>query len=122
MAGGLVTLFIAFLIMLPRVFFVSPYPGDALLETISVALVGGLISWLVEIRDREKRLRQNAIARLEAVSAVSGVIIQSLELNQILDSALNKVVEVLGVERRGGIFLLDEEAGELFLAAHRGLP
>lgn len=121
-AGGLVTLFIAFLIMLPRVFLASPYPADALLETISVALVGGLISWLVEIRDREKRLRQNAIARLGAVSAVSSVIIQSLDLDQILDSVLDKVVEVLGVERRGGIFLVDEEAGELFLAIHRGLP
>jgi signal transduction histidine kinase len=121
-AGGLVTLFIAFLTMLPRVFLVSPYPADALVETISVVLVGGLISWLVAIRDREKKLRQDAIARLEAVGAVSGVIIQSLELDQILDSALDKVVEVLGVERRGGIFLVDEEAGELFLAAHRGLP
>jgi GAF domain-containing protein len=77
---------------------------------------------LVAIRDREKKLRQDAIARLEAVGAVSGVIIQSLELDQILDSALDKVVEVLGVERRGGIFLVNEEAGELFLAAHRGLP
>jgi len=122
MTGGLVTLFIALLFMLPRVFFASPYPADALLETISVALAGGLISWLVEIRDREKKLRENAIARLAAVSAVSDVIIQSLDLDQILDSALEKVVEVLGVERRGGIFLVDEEAGELFLAAHRGLP
>ncbi|GAF72837.1 unnamed protein product, partial [marine sediment metagenome] len=95
-AGGLVTLFISLLIMLPRIFFASPYLADALLETISVALVGGLISWLVEIRDREKRLRQNAIARLGAVNAVSGVLIQSLELDQILDSTLEKVVEVLG--------------------------
>jgi two-component system sensor histidine kinase DegS len=122
MAGGLVTLFISLLIMLPRIFFASPYPADALLETTSVALVGGLISWLVAIRDREKELRQDAIARLEAVGAVSGVIIQSLELDQILDSALDKVVEVLRVERRGGIFLVDEEARELILAAHQGLP
>jgi signal transduction histidine kinase len=121
-AGGLVTLSISLVIMLPRVFFASPYPADALVETISVVLVGGLLSWLVAIRDREKKLRQDAIARLEAVGAVSGVIIQSLELDQILDSALETVVEVLGVERRGGIFLADEEARELFLAAHRGLP
>jgi signal transduction histidine kinase len=122
MAGGLVTLFISLLIMLPRIFFASPYPADAFLETISIALVGGLISWLVAIRDKEKGLRQNAIERLEAVGAVSGVIIQSLELDQILDSALEKVVQVLGVERRGGIFLVDEETEELFLTAHRGLP
>jgi hypothetical protein len=53
-AGGLVTLFIAFLIMLPRILLVSPYPADSLVETISVVLVGGLISWLVAIRDRER--------------------------------------------------------------------
>ena len=120
--AGLVALFVSLVIMLPRVLFVSPNPADALLETISIALISGLICWLVWIRDREKALRQEAIARLEAVGAVSGVIIQSLELGQILDSTLDKVVEVLGVEGRGGIFLVDEQTGELFLAAHRGFP
>jgi two-component system sensor histidine kinase DegS len=120
--GGLATLFISFLLMLPRAVFVSPQPADALVETVSVGLVGCLMAWLVAIRNREKKLREAAIARLEAVGAISGVIIQSLELAQILESALNMVVQVLGVERRGGIFLVDEAAGELFLAAHMGLP
>lgn len=121
-AGGLITLLISLVAMLPRVLFASPYPADALLETVAVALVGGLICWLVTIRDREKRLRQDALGRLEAVGAVSDVVIQSLDLNQILDGALDKTVEVLGVERRGGIFLVNQEVGELFLAAHRDLP
>ncbi|MFN2183470.1 MAG: GAF domain-containing protein [Anaerolineae bacterium] len=120
--GGLITLLISLVAMLPRVFFASPYPADAFMETVAVALVGGLICWLVTIRDREKRLRQNAIGRLEAVGAVSDVVIQSLDLDQILDGALDKLVEILGVERRGGMFLVNQEAGELFLVAHRDLP
>lgn len=119
--GGLVSLIVSLMVMLPRVFLVSPTPADALVETISIGLVGGLICWLVAIRDSERRLRQDAHGRLEAVSAVSDVLIQSLQLDQILDGALEKLVEVLGVERRGGIFLVDEGVGELFLAAHQGL-
>jgi two-component system sensor histidine kinase DegS len=122
LVGGLVTLLVSLLIMLPRVFFASPQPVDALFETISVALVGGLICWLIAIQDREKKLHQDTMGRLTAVGAVSDVLIQSLNLDQILDGALEKMVEILGVERQGGIFLVDQEEGELVLAAHQGLP
>lgn len=120
--GGVLTLIISLMVMLPRIFLASPQPADALLETISVALVGGLICWLVAIRDREKKLRQDAMGRLVAVSAISDVIIQSLNLDQILDGALERLAEILGVERRGGVFLVDKEAGELYLTVHKGLP
>jgi len=119
--GGVVTLFIALLIMLPRVFLISPYPLDALMETIAVVLVGGLMSWMVETQEKERRLRQEAAARLEAASAISTIVTQSLELEQILNSALDKVMEILRLESRGGIFLMDEETDELHLAVHRGL-
>ena len=69
MAGGLVTLAVAVLIMLPRVFFISPYPVDAFVEMATVALVGGLISWMVETQEREKRLRQKAFAELRKCEA-----------------------------------------------------
>ena len=120
--GGLVTLLVSMLVLLPRVLFVSASPADAFLETAAVAVVGGLICWLATIRDREKRLHQDALGRLEAVGAVSDVVIQSLDLNQILNSALERMVEILGVEPRGGIFVVNQAAGELFLAAHRNLP
>lgn len=54
-AGGLITLFIAILIMLPRVFFISPHPIDALVETIGVAVVAYIIVWMIEIQGRERR-------------------------------------------------------------------
>jgi two-component system sensor histidine kinase DegS len=69
MAGGLVTSVVAILIMLPRVLFISPYPVDAFVETIAVALVGGLVSWMVETQEREKRLRQQAFAELRKSEA-----------------------------------------------------
>jgi PAS domain S-box-containing protein len=120
--GGVVTLSIALLIMLPRVFLISLYPVDAFMETVAVVLVGGLMSWMVETQEKERRLRQEAAARLEAASAISTIVTQSLELRQILNGALDKVMEILHLESRGGIFLMDEEMGELRLAVHRGLP
>jgi signal transduction histidine kinase len=69
MAGGLATLAIAVLIMLPRVLLISPSPIDALVETVAVALVGGLMTWMVETQEREKQLRQRALAELHKSEA-----------------------------------------------------
>jgi signal transduction histidine kinase len=119
-AGGLITLAIAVLIMLPRVFLISQYPADALVETLGVAIVGYLVIWMIEIQEREKRLRQKAVARLQAINAVSSIVTESLELEQILNGALDKVLEVMGLEA-GLIFFLDKGTQELILAAYRGV-
>ena len=121
LVGGLLTLLAASLIMLPRVLFVSPNPTDAFFEMVAVILVGALVSWLAEIQMREKKLRQRAITRLETVNAVSAIVSRSLELEQILNDALDKVLDVMGWEARAGIFLLDPETQDLRLKAHRGL-
>lgn len=121
LAGGLLTLSVATVIMLPRVLLVSPYPADALFEMIAVILVGALVSWLAEIQMREKQLRQRAMIRLETVNAISAIVSRSLELDQILNNALDKVLQLTGWEARAGIFLVDEEAQELRIRVHRGL-
>lgn len=121
LAGGLLTLFVAILIMLPRVLFVSAYPLDAFFEMIAVILVGGLVSWLAEIQKREKELRQRVISELEAVNAISAIVSQSLELEQILENALAKVMEVMDLEARAGVFLLNAKTQELHLRTHQGL-
>jgi two-component system sensor histidine kinase DegS len=69
MVGGLATVAAAVLLMLPRVLFISPHPVDAFVETVAVALVGGLMSWMVETQEREKDLRQNAFAKLRTSEA-----------------------------------------------------
>jgi signal transduction histidine kinase len=59
--------------------------------------------------------------RLEdAVSAIAVAISQPLELKEMLDIALRKVMELTGLEA-GGVFLIDEPAQELRLVAQHGV-
>ena len=118
--GGALTLVLAVLIMLPRAIWVSPSPADALVETVAAAVVGYLVIWMIEAQAREKALRQKAVSRLSAVNAVTTIVARSLELEQILKAALDKVLEVVGVEA-GLIFSLDRGSRELLLVAHRGV-
>ena len=121
-AGGLITLFIAVLIMLPRVFFISSRPIDALVETVGVSVVAYIVVWMIEIQEREKKLRQKAVEELATVNAIAVTVSQSLDLDEILDKALAKVLEVLSsLKAKGGIFLLDAEGQKLHLRAHYGL-
>ena len=119
--AGIVSLVLACLIMLPRVLFFSPHPADALIETTAVTLVGGLTIWLAWIKQNQEVLRQKAAARLEATNAVSAVLTGSLHMNRMLSEALDAVLAVTGLEA-GLIFVLDEKAEDLIVAAHRGLP
>jgi len=131
MAGGLVALLIALLIMLPRVFFVSPNPVDAFMETISVALVGGLICWLVEIRDRERRLRQqellrlqrrlsNAYQRIQTLYDVTKTVSSTLDLEEVLNLIAQNAVETMRV-KACTIRQLDESGELVDIVASYGL-
>jgi hypothetical protein len=112
--GGLIALALSLLAMLPRVFLVSAFPGDALLETLAVGLVGYLVIWTFATQEREKRLRQEAIARLRTVNAISTSVTRSLEREEILNSALDRVLEVTQT-KMGGIFLVDRMTHDLTL-------
>jgi len=82
-------------------------------------LAGGLLGcWL---RARRRMTQQRALARqLATLNTVATVVGRSLELDEILTSALEATLEVMAVEA-GGIYLLDVPDGVLTLAAHRGL-
>jgi len=118
--GGLVTLALVVLIMLPRALWISLYPADALVETAATAAVGYLVTWMIETQAREKTLRQKTVSQLRAINAVTAIVTGSLELEQILSDALDKVLEVMGLEV-GLIFFLDQQTQELILAAYRGV-
>jgi len=118
--GGLITLGIAILIMFPRALWISPYLGDALVETAATAAVGGFLVWVIMIREKEKNLHQKAVSQLQAVGAVTAIVTESLELSQVLPDALEKTLEVTGLEA-GLVFYLDPQMQELVLAAYRGL-
>lgn len=135
--GGIVTSLAALVSMLPRALFFSPSPEDALVETSAVFVVGNLISYSLELLRRERQRRAQLEAtqdelqthlraieanerQLAALNQTSRIIAQSLELAEVLESAVDCVIDVTGVEAVL-IYTLDEEAGELVLAAHRGL-
>ena len=69
-----------------------------------------------------EELKQQMVVRtkeLHVLTTLAAVANRFMDLNRILNDALDTVLEVLGVE--GGIIqLLDEATGELYLVTHRG--
>ena len=57
---------------------------------------------------------------LGALNAIATVVSRSLDLEEVLNDALDKTLEVTGVEA-GGLYLFDEGDEVLRIAAHRGL-
>ncbi len=135
--GGAVVSLAALACMLPRDILTSPSPEDALIETSSVFVIGNLVSYsLASLRKERQRRADMERAqeelklhlqvirederRLAALNQTASIVSQSLELSEVLNSAADCVLDVLGVEAVR-IYVLDEEAGELTLAAARGL-
>ena len=56
---------------------------------------------------------------LSTLNAISEVISRSLDLQEILNDALDATLEVMGLDM-GGIYLLDEQAQALNMVASRG--
>ncbi|MFV2045694.1 MAG: GAF domain-containing protein, partial [Anaerolineales bacterium] len=90
---------------------------------------GEIVGFLAIQRDitqreqAEERNRQRN-KELAALNAIATTMSQSLNLNQILNGALEEVLKLDMFESaaKGMIFRLDEEKGELVLIAHRGAP
>jgi len=118
--GGLITLALAALVMLPRVAWLSPSPWDALLEVLTVGVVGYLVIWIIATQENEKRLRQDAVARLRTINAISASVTDSLDTTQILNKALDRALEATR-SQTGCISLLDRTTRELTRAACRGV-
>jgi signal transduction histidine kinase len=120
-AGGLVALVLSILIMLPRVLFLSPYPGDALTETVAVGVVGYLVVWMIETQEREKQLRQEAVLRLRTISAVTEEITSELELDRILPKVIQIANGLVGADG-GFIALFDQESNLVSYPYLHNLP
>ena len=57
---------------------------------------------------------------LAALNAIASVVSRSLDLEAVLNDALDKTLEVTGIEA-GGIYLLQEDSGVLTITVHSGL-
>jgi signal transduction histidine kinase len=58
---------------------------------------------------------------LATLNAIAAVVSRSLDLEEILNDALDEALDVMGMDR-GQAFCLDEETQNLIPMAHRGLP
>lgn len=114
--GVIVVALVALACMLPRAIFISEHPTDAILETVGVFIVGTVValSFGSLHKERERRIQ------FSVLNDISGVVSQSLELGQVLSSSINSVINVMKVDA-AMVFLLNKEAGELAVAAQRGL-
>ncbi|MBU0702326.1 MAG: GAF domain-containing sensor histidine kinase, partial [Chloroflexi bacterium] len=93
---------------LPRALFISPYPVDAGVETVAVGFVGYFVIWMIEIQEREKRLRQEAVSRLRQLNQVAEEITSELELDRILPKVLQIAEGMVGADS-GVVALFDQE-------------
>jgi len=137
---GLATCFAALLVMLPRAIVLSPATRDALLEVVAVIAIGVVACLWLWIRAREKekfraalsdlesahqmlqhyvRSAQSNEKRLSMLNAISSMLTESLELDNVLRRATHAVIELMEVEV-ALIFTIDEEKHELVLVAYEG--
>jgi signal transduction histidine kinase/streptogramin lyase len=93
---------------------------------VLVLAAGAVVAYRLRVSSVEARSRElegqvaSRTQELSALNAVAAVVSRSLDLQRVLYSALEKTLEVMQIET-GGIYLLQEGAGPLMLAAHRGL-
>ena len=134
--GAFVASLVALACMLPRALLISESQTDAIFETGAVFIIGNVvaISFASLRKEREYRsqletahqelkthiqaIKENE-RRLASLNQISSTISQSLELGQVLNLAIDNVMDVMQVDA-AWIFLLKEEIGELELSAHRG--
>jgi len=132
--GGAITAVFVSLALLPRALFYSPQKLDAISETVAFLFIGLLVSWLIDrqqqavdrLQETQKQLQAEIQTvkenekRLDTRRQISSAVSQSLELDQVLNNAIDSVVDMMQADV-AWIFLLDEEAGELVLTAPRGI-
>ena len=140
-SAGFISIVIAAAIMLPRVFLLSQYPADALVETLGVLVVGSVVNlWFHDYKlEKEgwhrtasnletayQQLENRALTieehekRLAVLNNITATISQSLELSQILDRAVDGVSDLMKADG-AWIYLMNPDEPVLTLSAHRGI-
>lgn len=131
--GSLITSLVFLCVVLPRALLFSPY-ADAIVRPLLFVVLAAFISLLIATQfnrieeGRKVRTELNIASqvlseyaqRLGAIIAISSVTSQSLEIQHVLDTAADKVREVMDLESII-IFLLNDESQELELKTCRGV-
>ncbi len=139
--GGLTATAVITALLLPRVFISSSEAQEAAIEVAAFAFIGAFVTWLIDMQNREKVQHRGTISslewtqrelrshieaveneerRLSTINAILSVVAESLDLHQMLQHAMDKVQEIMGVEK-WLLYLVDEESDELTLEAWHGV-
>ena len=131
-SGGVAALLIA-LLLLPRAIFFSSQTTEAITETIAFFFIGLLVTWLIHQQQRAldqaeklkealgidvEMIKENE-KTLDALNRISSTVSESLELETILNNAIDSLIDVMHADV-AWIYILDEKSNELSLAVHRG--
>ena len=119
--GGLLTVFITVLILTPRAVVDVSGSLDATIEVVAIGFVGWLITWIIQVQEQEKRLRQEAALRLRVLHDVTATINGTLALEPVMIGALDKLLELTRAET-ACMVILDAETGEESLSLCRRKP
>ena len=131
--GGLIVAVFVALSLLPRAIFFSSQTSEAITETMAFFFISLLVIWLIHRQQRaldqteqfKEDLENNFEVikenekRLDSLNRISSTVSESLELETVLNNAIDNVVDVMQADV-AWIFLLDEKSVELALAVHRG--
>ena len=141
LTGGIVTSVVALAIMLPRAIIWSTHLRDAFFEVGAVMVIAAVVCLWFRSRIRSLEQRQQAAAELDSIqdelqshirlarsneirlamlNAISNMLSYSLELNALLRSAIDAVMDVMEVEVVL-IFSLDENPLVLRPVAYEGV-
>jgi signal transduction histidine kinase len=83
------------------------------------AIAALFMVWRQGIREIDKETEN--LRKISALNTIAATVSQSLDLEEILNSTLEKVLEVMRIET-GAIALVDEQTKELTFTVHRGFP
>ena len=135
--GAFITSLAALGCMLPRAIIFSTHQIDAYFETAAVFVIGNVLTisfaslrrereYRTQLEDAQDELKANVRViqedkvRLSALNRVAATVSQSLELNEILDNAIDSIVDCIQADVVL-IFLLDKNSGKLSPVVYRGV-
>jgi len=139
--GGIISLILSLLVMLPRLLWMTTTQPDAFLEVGFITALGVMMTLWLESMRREQRRRDNYVEAvqitrqevqqyvqalensqkaLETVNAIGLVVSQSLDLQMVLETTADRIREVMDLDV-SLVFLANQQTGELELRAWRGV-
>jgi signal transduction histidine kinase len=109
--------------LVPAISFRDIVASLGLIGNVSVLVI--LAALVQQRQGRERAQAQEALAQrneeLAALNAVAAALSQHLDLNEVLEAALNESLAILKAEV-GIVYLLDETSQTFRAAAYRGIP